>query len=121
MIDGGLNVQGVHAEVILSNQLRSKDDELEKPDWDYPDEEYELITLNQALTKNPSITVSLSYEKISRMLYNPLTYKKNGASFMDLFFCKQPQLYLSKNVNIIKNDGPKEGMTRAITFGKKGE
>lgn len=121
MIDGGLNVQGVHAEVILSNQLRSKDDELEKPDWDYPDEEYELVTLNQALTKNPSITVSLSYEKISRMLYNPLTYKKNGASFMDLFFCKQPQLYLSKNIDIVKNDGPKEGMTRAITFGKKGE
>ena len=25
------------------------------------------------------------------------------------------------DINIIKNDGPKEGMTRAITFGKKGE
>lgn len=102
MGESNINISFVHLEMILSNQIRSSDDILDKPDWRNPNEPYQILTLNKALTDNPSITVSLSYQKINRALYNPLTYRKNKPSFMDLFFMKQPQ-------KIIRNiDEPKK-------------
>src|SRR5699024_7577763 len=50
-----------------------------------------ILTLDEALTKNPSVTISLSYQKITKALYTPLTFQKKGASFMDLFFMTRPQ------------------------------
>jgi hypothetical protein len=93
-IEGGLNVMSIHGEVILSNQLRNVDNILETPQWEYPNEQYQLLTLSQALSNNPSIIISLSYEGLSKMLYNPLTYRKNKPSFMDLFFMKSMPNYL---------------------------
>jgi hypothetical protein len=101
-IEGGLNVSAVHGEVILSNQLRSVDNILETPQWQYPNEPYRLLTLSQSLTNNPSVIVSLSYEGLSKMLYNPLTYRKNKPSFLDLFFMKNPSKYLSNKEEIKK-------------------
>lgn len=100
VIEGNLNVNSVHLEVILSNQIRSVDNELEIPEWQYPNEEYVIMTLNQALTKNPSVAISLSYQKVPKALYNPLTYRKNAPSFMDLFFMEKPQMYLNSKDNI---------------------
>ena len=100
--EGGMSVDSVHGEIILSNQLRSKEDILNKPSWEYPDEDYNILTLKQALSNNPSISISLSYANISRTLYSPLTYRKNKPSFMDLFFMEQPQMYLSNNNEIVK-------------------
>lgn len=90
-IEGGLKVASTHLEVILSNQVRDKDDILKKAKWYFKNPDYEILSLDRALTRNPSVTVSLSYQKIKQLLYNPLTYKKNAASFMDLFFMEQPQ------------------------------
>jgi len=106
-IEGGINVMSIHGEVILSNQLRNVDNILEKPEWKYPNEPYNLLTLKQSLSNNPSIIVSLSYEGLSKMLYNPLTYRKNKPSFMDLFFMKRPSAYLSGKdaVKKYKDDG----------------
>ena len=95
---GGLNVSGVHCEVILSNQIRSIDDILEKPQWEYENEPYEILTLNKALTNNPSVVVSLLYQRLSKLLYNPLTFRKHAPSFMDLFFMEKPQEYLNSAV-----------------------
>lgn len=116
--EGGLNVDSVHGEIILSNQLRSKSDILEKPEWEYPNEEYTVLTLKQALGNNPSVSISLSYASISKALYAPLTYKKNKASFMDLFFMEQPQLYLNNKTDIVKADEAKykENGLRQIMF-----
>lgn len=95
---GGLKVYSSHAEVILSNQIRASESNiLNKPQWEFPDEEYTLLPLKKALKNNPSVTISASFEWISRMLYDPLTYKKNKASFMDLFFMESPQTYVSKS------------------------
>lgn len=91
IIEGGLNVASTHLEVILSNQCRDAKDILQRPKWYQFNPDYEILSLNRALSWNPSITISLSYQKVSKMLYNPLTFKKNGASFMDLFFMEQPQ------------------------------
>jgi hypothetical protein len=95
MIEGNLDVMGVHAETILSNQIRNIDNIIEMPEWEYPNEPYEIYTLSQALSNNPSVIVRLSYERVSKALYNPLTYRCSKPSFMDLFFMEKPQEYLS--------------------------
>lgn len=94
VIAGTLSISSVHLETIMSNQIVSPDDSLSKPEWRYPNEPYKLVTLNTALTDNASVTISITYQKIYKMLYNPLTFKKRGASFMDLFFMKKPQLFI---------------------------
>ncbi len=94
VIKGGLSINGIHLEVLMHNQIRSADNILERPQWEYPNEKYELVSLNKALTNNPSVTISISYQKVSKLLYNPLTFKKNKPSFMDLFFMERPQKYI---------------------------
>ena len=102
VIEGGLKIASTHLEVILSNQCRDADNILERPKWYLYNPNYEILSLNRALTCNPSVTISMSYQKVSKLLYNPLTFKKNGSSFMDLFFMEQPQ-YAIKGI-----DRPKE-------------
>ena len=106
MKEGGIDVTSVHAEIILSNQIFDAEDILEKPTWNEYDPKYQIQTLDRALKNNPSIIVSLSYQDISSTLYNPLTYKRNGISFMDLFFMESPKKYLESDPNIkyIGND-----------------
>ena len=91
VIEGGLNIASTHLEVIMSNQIRDKDNILERARWYEYNPSYEILSLNKALTCNPSVTISMSYQKVSRLLYNPLTFKKHGSSFMDLFFMEKPQ------------------------------
>ena len=95
LIEGGMGLSSVHVEIILSNQLRNVNDILDKPEWEYENEEYNILSLAQALNRHPSITTSLSYEKIDKLLYNPLTYRKHAPSYFDLFFMEKPQEFLS--------------------------
>lgn len=93
--EGGLHVDTIHLEVLLSNQCVNAESNLLKPEWEYKDEPYKMITLNEALRDNPSVTISLMYEKIDKALYNPLTYKKDKPSSIDLFYMTHPQNYMS--------------------------
>lgn len=122
-IEGNINVDSVHLEVLLSNQMRSVDDILEVPEWEYPDEKYTILTLNRALTNNPSITVSLTHEKIGKALYNPLTFRKNKPSFLDLFFVEKPSEFISaSHVEPAKKIKEKpEGIVPGIIYDKKEE
>ncbi len=95
VIEGNLNVDAVHCEVILSNQIRHIDNVLERAEWQYPDEPCDILTLNQALMNNPSIVITLSYQRLTKTLYNPLTFRKNAPSFMDLFFIEKPSEFLN--------------------------
>ena len=99
IIDGGLDTDAVHCEVLISNQIRrvSDDDNLSMlpPEWEYPDEKYKLITLDKSLKENPSVVISLNYQGISKLLYTPLTFVKNQPSIMDLFFMEKPQDYMN--------------------------
>lgn len=95
IIISNLSIQAVHLEVILMNQIRSLDNVLEKPKWEYPNEEYQILTMKQALDKNPSVIISLLNEKLEKMFYMPLTYKKTAPSFVDLFFMEQPQMFIN--------------------------
>lgn len=103
VIEGNLDVTATHCEVILMNQLRNVDDILEVPQWQYPNEPCNILTLNQALTDHPSVVVSLSYQRLGKTLYNPLTFRKTKPSNMDLFFMPTPQNYLNNRDNIIKS------------------
>jgi len=116
VIDIGLDILSVHCEVLLAMQLRNVDDILDLPQWQYPDEPYKMLTLRQSLDKHPSVTISLSFEKIGKLLYNPLTFRKNKASFMDLFFMEQPQMYLANKAEIQKSKADDFGMKKMIYF-----
>ena len=102
--DGGISINSVHAEIILSNQIRDLYDSLNKPDWSEPNVEYEIVGLKKALEENPSVTIGLAFEKIDKMLYNPLTFRKNKPSFFDLFFMENPDQYLKSDKYIYKEN-----------------
>lgn len=93
-LSGGFNMSSIHYEVILANQMRDADDELEYPDWTNASTKYQILTLDKSLRHNPSITVSLQYQKIAQMIWKPITYIKRKASANDLYFMIQPQNYI---------------------------
>ena len=99
-----MEIDAVHCETIIANQIRNKNDVLLPVEWDEANVEYDILTLNQALRQNPSILVTLSYERLSETLYNPLTFRqnRNKPSFIDLFFQVAPQEYI-KEVNKLNN------------------
>ena len=95
VVSGNLTIDSVHLEVILSNQIVDPKDIYKKPNWNSPEADYRMLTLNQALTNNPSVVISLLYKDLNKVLYNPLTYAKRAPSFFDLFLMVQPQKYIS--------------------------
>jgi hypothetical protein len=99
-IEGGLSIDSVHIETLLSNQIVDPNNIIKKVNWSSPNAAYRLITLNQSLTNNPSIVISLLYQDIQKVLYNPLSFSKRGSSFFDLFYMEKPQNYISDELLI---------------------
>lgn len=98
VLKGGLYIDAIHLETIFSNQIRKGLDDdsiLEMPHWEFEDAEYALVNLDTALKNNPSITTTLEYQKISKTLYNPSSFKKTKPSQMDLFFMNKPQEFMT--------------------------
>lgn len=119
VLEGGLDIMGVHLEMLIMNQLRDINNILKKPDWSIPNEPYQLLTLDQALKDNPSIIISMLYKDLSTALYYPLSFKKHTSSKMDLFFMKQPQNFLADTSNITKTVNTKERICPVIRVHKK--
>lgn len=113
-IKGDLYISSVHCEVILANQLRDNENILEKPDWSVPNAPYQILTLNDALNNNPSIIITMMYQRLGKVLYNPLSFKKNGASFIDLFFMENATEHLASTTEILdgKEDDEKSTALR---------
>ena len=97
---GGIHCMSIHLEVILANQIVSAHNRLEKPNWLNPDEEYEILTLNEALTDNPSIAITLLYQKLAKTLYSPMSFRKIQPSIFDPFFLRQPKKFLNADHEI---------------------
>lgn len=91
VIEGNLGIDAIHCEVLLANQIRSADDILEYPFWEYENEDCQLLSLTQALTNHPNITVSLEFEKLPKALYSPISFRKSQPSILDLFLMERPQ------------------------------
>lgn len=104
----GLVIDSVHLEVLLSNQVRDPDDILAMPQWEYENAPYQMVTLNTALTSNPSVAISLEYKKLAGALRSPLTFRKRKASPVDLFYIIQPQIYMNAEFEDSEkeDDGP---------------
>jgi len=79
-----IRLKSVHAELILKELLRSKDNILEKPDFSEEEmPKYQILRVKKSLLKSPSITKSLSFERHKQQLLDPDTYIKNGESVYD--------------------------------------
>lgn len=96
-LQGNIRLNAVHFEVMLMNQLRDKDDILESPDWSIKNPKYQLITLDNSLSNNPSITVRLQSTKFKRALNHPANTKLYRHSNMDLYSMVHPQEFMSGN------------------------
>ena len=115
--DGGLTMDSVHLEVLLSNQVVRPESNLLKCQWEYPNEPYRMITLNEALKDNPSVAISLMYEKVKEQLRNPITFQKTKPSSIDLFYMVQPQNYMNEEFsesNVIPDNN--EGLIKPFTM-----
>ena len=97
-ISGGIKLNAVHFEVLLMNQFRDFENELEKPNWAIPNQVYQILTLSKSLSNNPSITVRLESNKIQQALRNPQNRFIKQPSITDLFFMEQPQEYLDEDI-----------------------
>ncbi len=93
-IQGNIKLNAVHFEVLLMNQMRAYDDELEKPDWTVPGAGYQILTLSRSLSNNQSITVRLQSNKVSKTLGNPQNMKLCKPAMSDIYFMEQPQVVL---------------------------
>lgn len=102
IIKGKITIQSVHLECMLMNQIRSVHSKLELPEWEHDNEEYQILSLDQSLTNNPSVIISLLYKNLKSTLTNPITYAKSESSRMDMFFMVQPQEFLSNEVKAPK-------------------
>lgn len=87
-ITSHINLDAVHAELLIKPLIRDRRNILKYPKFNtWKDEkDYQLLTVSAALEKNPSVLISLSFQALARQLSNPLTYKKEGTSFLDPLF-----------------------------------
>jgi hypothetical protein len=92
---GNIKMDSVHFEVLLMNQIRAADDILELPDWSLENEPCQILTLNESLTNNRSISVRLQSSKIARTLTSPSNRQLSQPSNMDLFYMEQPQKFMT--------------------------
>lgn len=89
LLEANIDVNFIHASVLLYPLIRKIDNVLERPDFRKYDVEYRMLTIKSALEKHPSITVSLSYQQLKRQLTTIDTYLKTAPSYLDDFFKKQ--------------------------------
>ena len=107
--EGGIKIASTHLEIIVSNQIRDGENILENAKWYETNPNYQIISLNKALTDNPSPTKSLSYQKVGKALTNPLSFKKSKSSSMDYFFMEQPQYAIYGIDRVVEEFKPKPG------------
>ena len=121
VIEGNLHIMSVHLEMLIMNQIRDADDIMEMPDWSIPDAKYQILRLETAIMNSPSITVTLLFQNLSKVLYWPQTFKKHKPSRLDLFFMERPQDFLN-NRDTIEEVKPVSGKIQVIKkYRVKGE
>ena len=86
LIEANIDVNFVHASVILYPLIRDINNVLERPNFKKYDARYRMLTIKSALEKHPSITVSLSYQWLARQLQTVDTYLKTAPSYLDDFY-----------------------------------
>lgn len=103
-IESNNPLDAVHGEMLIKPLIRDAYDVLKAPNFNVfkynekPKEgmtakerkalhkDYQILTLSSALEKNPSVLIGLSFQSLGRQFTDPLTYRKEGTSFLDPFF-----------------------------------
>ena len=118
-IQGNIKLNAVHFEVLLMNQIRAADDDLDVPDWTIPNAPYKILTLSKSLSENRSITVRLQSNKVSKALANPQNRFISKPSMTDIYFMEQPQEYLDPEMisdDYVPKSDKEEGVIQPISF-----
>ena len=115
---GGIHCTSVHLEIILMNQVRSAKNRLMMPNWRNYNEPYEVLTLNEALTDNPSIIISTTYRKLAKALNYPLSFEKYAPSIFDLFFMRKPKKFINVDHEVldIPNQSSQKPFTSPVVY-----
>lgn len=104
LIESKIPAYAVQAELIINRLIRLTDSIMERPNFlldEIPD--YSILTVSKALEKNPSSTVSLSFQELKRQfMSDELFYDKTSSGYLDPFFKKKVK-------NTIKNHKKKKG------------
>lgn len=115
-LTGGIKINSVHFEVLISNQIRNPDDILETPDWSIPNTPYKLVTLETAITNSPRISVRLQGSKLKRTLTSPDNKKLFKASNLDLFAMERPQEFINQKLVDRSHDIPERKIINPVYF-----
>lgn len=118
-IQGNIKLNAVHFEVLLMNQIRAADDDLDVPDWTIPNAPYKILTLSKSLSENRSITVRLQSNKVSKALSNPQNRFISKPSMTDIYFMEQPQEYLDPEMisdDYVPKSDKEEGVIQPVSF-----
>lgn len=86
LMEANIDVNFVHASVLLYPLIRDINNVLSRPDFTKYDARYRMLTVKSALEKHPSITISLSYQWLARQLQTVDTYLKTSSSYLDDFY-----------------------------------
>jgi predicted small secreted protein len=88
LIQSEINIPQVHAEVLMYRLVRQKENILERPNFRRYNgyDVSQVLTVSSALKYHPSLSVSMSFQYLHEQIMNPLTYRKNKASFMDDYY-----------------------------------
>ena len=122
VIKGKIHCRAIHLEVILSNQIRDINDRMKMPDWRNFNEPYEVLTLNEALTDNPSPIISFNYQNLNKALSNPKTYTKVKSSPFDPFYMHKPIKFMNVDHEVWDEPNKKavEGSSPIVFVNNKG-
>lgn len=87
-IESGMSVMAVHCSMLIKGLIRSTENILLPPDFsdEKKCDDYQILTVSNALLYNPKFTVSISFENLNRQLVNPTTYHKYQPSDYDMFY-----------------------------------
>lgn len=92
-IQSGIKYDAVHHEMIIRGLIRKKSNMYEFPDFgpngDHDD--YQMLSVGNAMYNSPSPLESLRYSYLSRQILDPKFFKKTGVSPVDPLFA--PCLY----------------------------
>ena len=95
-LKGRIKINAVHFEVLLMNQIRDGEDILGYPDWTMSNAPYQIITLENSLVQNPSVSVRLQSPKLKKTIISPQNRRLYKPSNMDLFAMEHPQEFMNK-------------------------
>lgn len=98
-LEAGIDYNFVHMEMLVRALIRKKSNVYEDPDFGPNGDlnDYVILRLNDALFKNPSPVISLSYGYLKKQLLSPEFYEKTASSHLD-------PLFVSKVSSIIPDD-----------------